>query len=101
MMAAMDLLFDYDREKAENVKELEKEADIYEDRLGSYLVQTSGLSFQMRTAGRFQAATHAIGDFRRISDHAVNVTEAAQELPRKKIVLSEEGRREGRIPHRQ
>ncbi len=97
MMAAMDLLFDYDREKAENVKELEKEADIYEDRLGSYLVRLSGAQLSDADSRQISKLLHTIGDFERISDHAVNVTEAAQELSEKKIVLSEEGRREIRI----
>ena len=94
MLEAMELLFSYDEAKAEKVEKLEGEADIYEDRLGSYLMKLSGADLSDADSRQISKLLHTIGDFERISDHAVNIVKAAQELSEKKIILSKEGLRE-------
>lgn len=91
MMDAMDLLFSYNEKKAAGVKELEGEVDIYEDRLGSYLVKLSGYDLSDTDSKQISKLLHTIGDFERISDHAVNVMEAAKEIEEKRAPLSPEG----------
>ena len=91
MMDAMDLLFSYNEKKAAGVKDLEGEVDIYEDRLGSYLVKLSGYDLSDTDSKQISKLLHTIGDFERISDHAVNVMQAAKEIEEKKAPLSPEG----------
>ncbi len=97
MFQAMDILFAYDEKQAARVEELEKEADIYEDRLGAFLVKLSGCPLSDADSKQVSTLLHSIGDFERISDHAVNVMEAAKEIEEKKIRLSEGGTRELKI----
>ncbi len=94
---AMELLFKYDAKKAEEVKALENEVDIYEDRLGSYMVKLSGCDLSDTDSRQISKLLHTIGDFERISDHAVNIMEAAREIREKNILLSEEGLREIKV----
>ena len=78
------LLEQYTPELAESVRAREEKTDQYEDALGTYLVK---LSFQQISAeDRAQAAKllKIIGDFERISDHAVNLTASAEEMREKK-----------------
>ena len=91
MMDAMDLLFAYNEKKATGVKALEGEVDTYEDRLGSYLVKLSGYDLSDTDRKQISKLLHTIGDFERISDHAVNVMEAAREIEEKRVPLSPEG----------
>lgn len=94
MDKAMELLFRYDEKKAEEVTALEGEADIYEDRLGSYMVKLSGCDLSDVDSKQISKLLHTIGDFERISDHAVNIMEAAREMNEKNVKLSEEGVKE-------
>ena len=90
----MDVLFAYDEKMEAEVVRLESEADIYEDRLGSYLVKLSGCDLSDADSKQISKLLHTIGDFERISDHAVNIVEAAREIQEKKITLSPEGMHE-------
>ena len=78
MMDAMDLLFSYNEKKAAGVKDLEGEVDIYEDRLGSYLVKLSGYDLSDTYSKQISKLLNTIGYFERISYHAVNVMQAAK-----------------------
>ena len=62
--------------------------------LGTYLVKIS--SCELSEADGHEAAEllHIIGDFERISDHAVNIAESAQEMSDKKLVFSEQANKE-------
>ena len=91
---ATDQLSQYSRERETQILQNEDKLDIYEDRLSSYLVEISqhGLSMQdMRTVSRL---LHAIGDFERIGDHAVNIQESAPELHDKELRFSDSAREE-------
>ena len=97
MLEAMSLLFDYDEKKAEGVKALEGEGDIYEDRIGAFLVKLSGSDLSDADSRQVSRMLHTIGDFERISDHAVNIMEAAKELNDKNLDLSDSGRHELKV----
>ena len=97
MLEAMSLLFNYDEKKAEGVKALEGEGDIYEDRIGAFLVKLSGSDLSDADSRQVSRMLHTIGDFERISDHAVNIMEAAKELNDKDLELSESGRHELKV----
>ena len=94
MNTAMELLTNYDKLKAKRVVELEREVDIFEDQIGTYLVKVSSKDLSERDSHTLSVILHAIGDFERISDHARNVMEAAKEMHEKDLVFSEKAQAE-------
>ncbi|MBQ3055259.1 MAG: Na/Pi cotransporter family protein [Oscillospiraceae bacterium] len=70
---------------AESIRAAEEKTDHYEDILGSYLVKISGLSISEAESAEISVLLKMIGDFERISDHAVNLLESVEELHEKKI----------------
>ena len=91
---SLSLFKDYDQKIADKVRDFENKADTYEDALGTYLVKLSACDLDQRDAKQVTKLLHIIGDFERISDHAVNITESAEEMKDKKISFSEEAQRE-------
>ncbi len=85
---AAGLLTHYDAETAARVRTWEEEADRYEDVLGSYLVKLSTRPLSDRDSSESAKLLHVIGDFERISDHAVNLVESAEEMHSKGISFS-------------
>lgn len=94
---AVELLWSYDEEKAQLVKDNEALADMYEDKLGTYLVKLSGSDLSSRDSQSVAALLHIIGDFERITDHARNLTDNAKEMKSKQIVFSEGARKEIKV----
>ncbi len=72
----------------------ETQVDKYEDKLGTYLVKISGQSLSHDDSNEVNKLLHIIGDFERISDHAVNIIESAEEIRDKKLEFSDQARRE-------
>ena len=88
------LLDDFSEEGFHEVKTLEDKADKYEDKLGSYLVKVSATELTDDDSMETAKLLHIIGDFERISDHAVNIIESAEEIKDKKMNFSEEAKGE-------
>ncbi len=91
---AMDLLTDYDESKAARVVALEDEIDVFEDHIGSYLVKVSSKNLSKEDSHTVSVILHSIGDFERISDHARNLKEAAQEMYEKQLEFSDKAKEE-------
>ncbi|MBR3755125.1 MAG: Na/Pi cotransporter family protein [Clostridia bacterium] len=91
---ALKLLVSYDEKVAERVRKAEKKADKYEDTLGDYLVKLSTHSLTDIDSRELSMQLHLIGDFERISDHALNVLESAEELKDKKMSFSGPAKKE-------
>lgn len=87
---ALSVFEQYDPKLAEKVRKQEAKADNYEDSLGSYLIKVSESAVDEQDSKQITKLLHIIGDFERISDHAVNIVESAEEILDKKIVFSEE-----------
>ena len=77
---AMRELRKHEDKRAESIREDEQTADRYEDELGTYLVKLSGCPLSDQDRVEAAELLHMIGDFERISDHAVNILEATEEL---------------------
>lgn len=88
LFTAMDLLWNYTEDGAKKVGELEKLVDQYEDELGTYLVKLSRQNLSVHDSHTLSIVLHCIGDFERISDHAINIMESAQEMHDKKLIFS-------------
>ncbi len=85
---SMLLLDNYDEKVAQEVRDEEGKIDVYEDVLGSYLVKLSAKSLEERDSVDTTKLLHIIGDLERISDHAVNIVESAEEIKDKEIAFS-------------
>ncbi len=95
--AAMNLVDQYTDSDAEEIREIEGIVDRYEDRLGTYLVKLSSRDLSIEDSKTATRLLHNIGDLERISDHAVNIQEAAKEMREKGITFSHEAKRELKV----
>ena len=88
-------LFDsFDQKIADSVRDMESKVDTLEDAIGSYLVKVSSRASDAKDSEQITKLLHIIGDYERISDHAVNIVESCEELRDKKIAFSAEADRE-------
>ena len=88
LLMALGTIENYDAKTIAKVIANEDEIDKYEDRLGTYLVQLSTRQLMEKDSNEIGMFLHMIGDFERISDHAVNLTEVSQEMHDKKLAFS-------------
>lgn len=91
---ALALVDKYTREGFAEVQNLESLVDRYEDKLGTYLVQITRLELTKQQNIMVSKYLHSITDFERMSDHALNIAECAQEMYDKKLSFSECGTHE-------
>lgn len=94
---ALTTFEDYPPELAKSIRENESRCDRYEDELGTYLVR---LSAQQLSDAESEEATEllkTIGDFERISDHAVNLLAASEELRSKGLGFSATAEKELKV----
>lgn len=94
---ALTTFENYSPELAESIRENESRCDRYEDELGTYLVR---LSAQQLSDAESEEATEllkTIGDFERISDHAVNLLAASEELRSKGLGFSATAEKELKV----
>ena len=94
LFTAIDLLLDYKDKKAKKVTDLEDVVDHYEDELGSYLVKLGLHPMSREDSTQLTIILHSIGDFERISDHAVNIMETAKEKAEKGLKFSKKAEEE-------
>jgi len=89
ILNATSMVNHYDESKVQSIVDDEKTVDKYEDKLSTYLVKLSSKSLTDKDSTAVTELLHIIGDLERMSDHAVNLLEVAQEMDDKKIVFSE------------
>ena len=94
MNLAIDLLKEYDEKTSARVEKLENQIDQYEDALGTYLVKLSERDLSVKDSRILSVLLHCIGDFERISDHAVNIRDAAVEMNKKNLQFSDKAKQE-------
>ena len=94
LFIAIDMLDHYDEESAKKVIELENIVDHYDDEIGSYLVKLSSRHLTERDSQQLSVLLHSIGDFERISDHAINIMESAREMSEKSLSFSRKAQEE-------
>lgn len=91
---AIGLIGAYDEKIAQSIEEGEDQIDLYEDKLGTYLVRLSSKNLTMEESREISKLLHVIGDFERIGDHAVNILKSAKEMQVKKFAFSEQAQKE-------
>ena len=94
ILLAIQQFSDYSEEREAEIIQNEDKLDIYEDRLGNYLVQISQHGVSMDDIHTVSRLLHAIGDFERVGDHALNLQESSQELHEKELRFSDDAKAE-------
>lgn len=91
---AIDNLYNYTPVIAESIADQEQLIDKYEDSLGTYLVQISSRALSDPDSRKISKLLHTIGDLERVSDHALGILKVSEELKEKKIIFSDEAKKE-------
>ena len=94
---ALKSITDYSPELAQSIRQDEELCDHFEDILGTYLVKLSTRKMSEEDSEEATELLKAIGDFERISDHAVNILESAEEIREKKLTFSKNASGEFRV----
>lgn len=94
LLMSLGLVKEYDAKIAQEVVDNENTIDIYEDKIGSYILQVASKDLSVSDSQVVSNLLHTIGDLERISDHAVNIKETAEEMHTKKIRFSEAAEKE-------
>lgn len=94
LLLSLKLLSEYSEDGLRKVEQTEDLIDLYEDRLGTYLVRLGTNELNRRQNEAVSKYLHTLSDFERIGDHAMNIAQSARERAEKKIVFSDEVWRE-------
>ena len=82
------LLDSFQEENAFRVEKIEAKVDRYEDELGTYLIKLNQKELSVEDSHSLSIMLHCIGDFERISDHALSIMKSAKEMWEKNAVFS-------------
>ena len=94
LLLSLKLLDEFSEDGARKVEQTEDVIDLYEDKLGTYLVKLGTNELNRKQNEAVSKYLHTLTDFERIGDHAMNIAETARERHEKKIVFSGEAGRE-------
>lgn len=97
LLDAISLVEKFDTKIVDKIIESEMKLDDYEDKLGTFLVKISSHNLTDDDTNMVSTLLHAIGDFERIGDHAVNIAKAAQEINDKNIAFSDNAKAELKV----
>ncbi len=87
----------FDAKIKENIIAKEEELDMYEDKLGTYLVRLSTQPLSGEDSRLVSKMLHTIGEFERMGDHALNLLKCEEEIKDKKIIFSQEAKHEIKV----
>lgn len=88
------MLQGYSDELFEKMENIEDECDAYEDALGNYLMKVMRHELNQQEDEEASLMLHAISDFERISDYAMNMAHTLKELEEKKMNFSDKAHQE-------
>ncbi len=97
VLRAMNMLDKYDEKLALQIEETEEILDQDEDKLDTFLVQLSSQSLSQKDSQVVSKMLHAVGDFERLGDHALNLLKSARELHDKGITFTSQAQEELRV----
>lgn len=92
--SALKVVHKFDSKLSVEIEQTEEKIDMYEDKLGTYLVALSKNDLSDSDNREISKLLHTIGDFERLGDHAVNLLKTAREIDEKQIHFSDEAVRE-------
>ncbi len=88
LFGAIELLDNYSEKREKELVDMETLVDRYEDEVGAYLMKVSSRDLSNKDSHTVNTLLHSIGNWERISDHALNICDAAREIHEKKISFS-------------
>ncbi len=97
LFIGMTLFDKFDAEMDAKVHKLEDDVDIFEDKLGTYLVKLSAKELSARDSQTVSKMLHTISNFERLSDHAVGLAKATKEMNDKNIAFSPKAQSELKV----
>lgn len=83
VLTASNLVVHFTQQNFSLVEQLETTVDAYEDQLNTYLSQIAGMKFEEEDSLQFTLLVHSVGDFKRMSDHALNIAKSAEKMSKK------------------
>ena len=94
VLTSLELLEKFDEKKIEPMREIEHQLDDAEDKLGTYLVKLSSSALSQKDSQVVSKMLHAIGNFERLGDHALNLKDCALEMHEKGLSFTAEAQKE-------
>ena len=94
LFGAIELLDNYSDKREKELVEMETLVDRYEDEIGAYLMKVNARDLSNKDSHTVNTLLHSIGNWERISDHALNICDAAREIHDKKISFSKAAKEE-------
>ncbi len=91
---SIQTLGDYTPDRCKKVLAGEDKLDLYEDKMGSFLIKIAAKEISDEDSRHVSRMLHTIGNFERLGDHAVNLMKVSEEMHEKKISFSDEANRE-------
>ncbi len=88
LFGAIELLDNYSDKREKELVDMETLVDRYEDEIGAYLMKVNARDLSNKDSHMVNTLLHSIGNWERISDHALNICDAAREIHDKKISFS-------------
>ena len=94
---AIGLITNFDKEVADEVEHIERQVDKYEDQLGTYLMKINNHHLSPEDSHTLSLLLHCITDYERISDHALNIAQKAENMDDNKRSFSPKAQTEMEI----
>ncbi len=94
MQKAIGLTKSFSEDTFEEIRAMEDQTDLYEDALGSYLVQLTGKKLSVEDNRILNTVLYTISDWERIGDHALDIAKAGREISQKNIQFSKQAMEE-------
>ena len=91
---ALDLFDNYSDSKFDDIEVMEERLDYLEDQLDTFLIHLSGKDVSEDGNNEISKMLHAINDFERIGDHAINMAKLAKQIDDNKLEFSKSARKE-------
>ena len=91
---SIKMINNFSEKRMEKIMRKEPRIDMYEDKLGTFLVKLSNKNLTDKDSHEISKLLHSISDFERIGDHAINILKVAQEMNEKQITFSDDAKNE-------
>lgn len=91
---SLSLIFEYSKESASSVEELENYVDRYENEINDYMFKISLSSLSESDLRELSVMQHSVGHIERIADYALGIVISIHKIEKKKLKFSKDAERE-------
>ena len=89
VLQCVKLFRNYNDEAFEKIHDLEKQTDEYEDALGNYLAQLTGVHLNKNDSHNLNTMLYTLSDIERIADYALNISRTTKKMNENKVKFSD------------